>query len=68
MQDKNSSQWEVIGDLLGREELAPSQGDILMNRSLFEEWLQIRPNSPLFRLRTAGQINAMVRFHKTGPD
>ncbi|MBU0512198.1 MAG: pullulanase-type alpha-1,6-glucosidase [Chloroflexi bacterium] len=68
VEDKNSSQWEVIGDLLGREELTPSQEDILLNRALFGEWLQIRRSSPLFRLRTAVQINALVRFHNTGPD
>jgi pullulanase/glycogen debranching enzyme len=68
IEDKNSSQWPIIGDLLRREEIAPSSSDTLTTLAHFETLLQIRKSSPLFRLQTAKQIQSMVAFHNTGPE
>jgi len=68
IEDKNGTQWPVIGNLLGREELAPSSADMLAALSHFEIILQIRKSSPLFRLQTADQIQDSVAFHNTGPE
>ncbi|MBE9524554.1 MAG: pullulanase-type alpha-1,6-glucosidase [Chloroflexi bacterium] len=68
IEDKNGTQWPVIGDLLRREELTPSRTDILTTLNHFEIVLQIRKSSPLFRLQTAEQIQRMLSFHNTGPE
>jgi hypothetical protein len=68
LKDKNGAMWPVIQPLLANPDLAPGQEEILMARELFAYWLQIRSSSPLFRLRTAEQIQQLVRFHNTGPE
>jgi pullulanase len=68
LQDKNGSMWPVIQPLLANLTLTPEEEDILTNLALFEQWLEIRWSSPLFRLQTADQIESQVKFHNTGPD
>ena len=68
IQDKNESNWPLMSDLLGREELAPAQEHILATLAHFEEMLRIRQSSPLFRLQTAQDVMNRVQFHNTGPD
>jgi len=66
--DKNSSNWELMADLLNRPELSPTPENIQANLSHFIEMLQIRDSSPLFRLQTAADVQSRVVFHNTGPD
>jgi len=66
--DKNEANWPVMRVLLGKEQLKPSQEHILANLAHFEEVLEIRRSSPLFRLRTAEQVSGQVQFFNTGPD
>lgn len=66
--DKNQGNWPLMADLLARPELQPSQADILAALAHFEEMLQIRKSSPLFRLQTGQQIIDRLRFHNTGPE
>jgi hypothetical protein len=46
----------------------PAPADIQFSVALFQELLQIRYSSPLFRLHVAEEIQARVKFHNTGPD
>ncbi len=68
VEDKNGSNWPLMSDLLGREELAPSQEHILTSLQHLEEMLRIRFSSPLFRLQSGAEVMERVRFHNTGPD
>ncbi len=64
----NRENWDVMRDLLGNTDLAPSNADVLKNVNHFREMLQIRYSSKLFRLETAEQVQAVVAFHNTGVD
>jgi pullulanase-type alpha-1,6-glucosidase len=63
----NQANWPVMAPLLANPALAPSLLDIQAAASHFEEVLEIRKSSILFRLRTAEQIQDRLRFHNTGP-
>ena len=66
--DKNESKWDIIAPLLANETLQPAQSDILANATHFRLMLQLRQSSPLFRLRTAEEIQQRLTFHNTGPE
>ena len=65
--DKNRDRWPIIGDRLRRPELNPSGEDIARSFGAFRDLLEIRRSSPLFRLRTAADIQQRVGFLNTGP-
>ncbi len=65
---KNQEMWPVMAPLLGNPAIKPTPEDIAFTLARFEEILQIRRSSPLFRLRTAVQIQERVAFHNTGPE
>jgi pullulanase len=65
---ENEANWAMMRPLLVRGDLKPVQDDIVKCVVHFQEMLQIRASSPLFRLRTADQVMQRVRFHNTGPD
>lgn len=64
----NQSMWPTMQPLLANPDLAPSPDDIAFARDTFRELLQIRADSPLFRLQTAVQIQNRLQFHNTGPE
>ncbi len=64
----NQSNWDKMKPLLASAALKPAQADIEQSMAVFQDWLKIRKSSPLFRLQTAQQIEAVVRFYNTGPD
>lgn len=64
----NSGQYELIRPILENEALAPSVDDIALNMNVFQEMLQIRYSSPLFRLETADQVQERLAFHNTGAE
>ena len=66
--DKNQENWGLMAPLLANPELAPGPQDITAALMHFQETLQIRMSSPLFRLQTAEEVAARVAFHNTGPD
>ena len=45
-----------------------STEDIQLSAAMFQEMLEIRYSSPLFRLPTSEAIQSQVTFHNTGPD
>ena len=66
--DKNEQNWPIIQPLLANPDLAPTSDHILQASAHFQEMLQIRKSSPLFRLQTAVSIQERLQFHNTGPE
>ena len=64
----NGDNWSIMQPLLANPDLQPTQADILRAVEHFQELLQIRQSSPLFRLQTADQIMEMLAFYNTGVD
>ncbi len=64
----NQDMWDVMRPLLGNADIVPAKADILAAVAHFREMLQIRKSSKLFRLETAEDIMARLRFLNTGPD
>src|SRR5205085_6753214 len=62
----NGDRWPVVRPLLADPKLKPTRASILQTVTHLRELLRIRRSSPLFRLRTAADINARVRFYNTG--
>lgn len=66
--DKNKDNWPIIGPLLANPNLKPAPADLQSAVSHVTEMLQVRRSSPLFRLQSADQVMARLRFLNTGPD
>ncbi len=64
--DKNENNWNIIAPLLANESIAPTPEDIAATRDHFRLMAQVRQASPLFRLRTAEEIQNRLGFHNTG--
>jgi pullulanase-type alpha-1,6-glucosidase len=62
----NQSNWPLMSVLLGNPALQPSGADIYDAVAHLRETLAIRRSSRLFRLTTASEIQARMRFHNTG--
>jgi pullulanase-type alpha-1,6-glucosidase len=63
----NQDMWPLMATILSSEGLTPDQDHILRTVAHFQEMLQIRQSSPLFRLQTADQVSDRLVFHNTGP-
>lgn len=66
VQEKNGDRWPIIRAALGRPELKPAAADMALSSDHFREILAIRKSSPLFRLRTATDIQARLSFPLSG--
>lgn len=66
--DKNESNWNIIAPLLANESIAPTPEDIAATRDHFRLMAQVRQTSPLFRLRTAQEVQNRLTFHNTGAE
>lgn len=64
---KNRDRWSLIGPLLARPNLKPGPAEIAATVEHLKTMLAVRRSTPLFRLRTAEDIQKRVRFHNTGP-
>ena len=64
----NKSNWPLMKPLLADPALKPSPADIQFAVTHFEEMLQIRKSSPLFRLSTAQDVQDRLTFYNVGPD
>jgi hypothetical protein len=60
--------WPVMAPLLANPDLAPQPEHIAASAAHFREMAEIRAGSPLFRLQTAEEVQARLRFLNTGPD
>lgn len=64
----NQGVWEIMSPILSNPDLVPTADDIAFSRDTFQELLQIRQSTPLFRLGTEQQVVERLAFHNTGPD
>jgi pullulanase/glycogen debranching enzyme len=65
---EGTDRWEIYRPLLANSALKPSPEQIANAASVFQEFLQIRKSSPLFRLTTEQQVMDSVSFPNTGRD
>ena len=63
----NRENWPLMRDRLVDPLLHPSPEHIAFAADVFSEWLRIRADSPLLRLRSADDVLERLRFHDTGP-
>ena len=62
------SNWPIYKPLLANPALKPSAAQIQAAVVRFQEMLRIRKSSPLFRLRTAADVQERLSFLNTGAD
>jgi pullulanase len=65
--EKNRDRWPIIRERVARRALAPAPAQIEDAFEGFRDLLRIRRSTPLFRLRTADEVQARVGFLNTGP-
>ena len=65
--DKNKDRWPMMKPLLARTDLTPGRAELALSSGTFADFLRVRRSTPLFRLRTAEDVNARVKFMNTGP-
>ena len=65
--DKNRDRWPLMRPLLVRHDLVPGPAELKLCSDAFGDFLRVRRSSPLFRLHTAEDVQARVRFLNTGP-
>ena len=65
-QPDNGNNWPVIKPRLADPRIKPTPADIRWTRDAFRDVLAIRASSPLFHLRTAGEIKQRLTFYNTG--
>jgi pullulanase-type alpha-1,6-glucosidase len=65
--DKNKDRWSYMKPLLARTDVTPGHAEITLADGAFRDFLRVRKSTPLFRLRTADDVQARVKFLNTGP-
>jgi pullulanase len=65
--DKNKDRWSYMKPLLARTDVTPGHAEIALADGAFRDLLRVRKSTPLFRLRTADDVQARVKFLNTGP-
>jgi pullulanase-type alpha-1,6-glucosidase len=65
---KNQDNWSIMQPLLADPDLKPEMDQISFSTALYQELLEMRYSSSLFRLETAEEIQQRVKFHNTGPN
>jgi pullulanase len=63
----NKTYWPAMQPLLANAALKPQPTDISYAASAFQEFLQIRYSSSLFRMTTAAQVQRQLQFLNSGP-
>jgi pullulanase len=63
----NQSSWPIQGPLLANPALKAGRPQILAAYAHFLETVAIRKSTPLFRLRTAADVQSRLRYYNTGP-
>jgi pullulanase len=64
--DDNGKDYALIKPLLANPAFKPAPNDIAFARDSLRDLLRIRASSTLFRMRTAADIKARLRFWNTG--
>ena len=65
-QNDGNCGWSCIRGLVANTNISPSSADIGLSSDVFQEFLKIRTDSPLFRLRTKQDVLDRIGFHNTG--
>ena len=65
---KNAAHWPLQRELLADPACAPSPADVAAAAARFRRALRVRASSPLFRLRTAAEVQERLRMHNRGAD
>lgn len=64
--EKNAGDWGTIGKFINLPDRAASMTEIEFAAMVFDEMLQVRASSKLFRLTTGQQIKNRLGFHNIG--
>ncbi|HJW11619.1 MAG TPA: alpha-1,6-glucosidase domain-containing protein, partial [Albitalea sp.] len=64
--ENSKANWSVIKPLLATPAIKPTSTEIMLTRDMFRDLLKLRASSTLFRLRTADDIKARLKFYNTG--
>jgi pullulanase/glycogen debranching enzyme len=62
----NGANYSIIKPLLVNTSIKPGTEQIKLARDMFRDLVKIRASSTLFRLRTADDIKARLKFYNTG--
>lgn len=63
----NAASWPFMRERLADTALRPTPAHVQRARAMFLDLLRIRRSSTLFRLRTAAEVDARLRFANVGP-
>jgi pullulanase len=64
---EGSNNYEIFKPLLANPMFKPQNANLVDSAKIFDEFLQIRKSSPLFRLQTADEVMRMLTFLNNGP-
>lgn len=64
---RNKDDWPTMRPVLADTSISPSPADIRWTRDATLDLLRIRSSSTLFRLRSADDVRARLRFRNVGP-
>jgi pullulanase len=64
---QNSGQWFFEQPLLANAALKPTPAEIEATTTAFQDFLEIRASSPLFRMQTFAEVQRYLTFLNTGP-
>jgi pullulanase/glycogen debranching enzyme len=64
----NAASWPLMRPRLADPRLKPTAADIEWTRAAFLDLMRLRSSSTLFRLRSAADVEARLRFFNTGPE
>jgi pullulanase/glycogen debranching enzyme len=64
----NQGNWGIMTPILDNPLIKPDTRAILAAKAAFEELLEIRQDSTLFRLRTAQDVIDRLKFYNVGPN
>ncbi|MEI8029968.1 MAG: alpha-1,6-glucosidase domain-containing protein [Comamonadaceae bacterium] len=62
----NGNNYGLIKPLLANPDIKPGTAEIALARDMFRDSLKLRSSSTLFRLRSAADIKARLKFFNTG--
>ncbi|MBW8899663.1 MAG: pullulanase-type alpha-1,6-glucosidase [Massilia sp.] len=68
MAGPNQDNWQLMPPILANPLIKPDTRAILAAKGAFEDFLAIRADSTLFRLRTAQDVIDRLKFYNVGPD
>jgi pullulanase/glycogen debranching enzyme len=67
MAGQNQDNWSLMAPVLTNPLIRPDTRAILAAKNAFEDFLAIRADTTLFRLRTAQDVIDRLKFHNVGP-